>query len=255
MIHFTDEELEQIVQGEMPEPAHLAECEMCRGRVAEATALRQRLRSAFASVSASEGLAARVQKGLSRKSVAAAKGPRILSRLPVWAWPAAAAAAVILVFSLVFYLAEPSSVLAAQAALVEIHNHNLSPHGEFYSEAEPEKLAKYFKDKLGFVPTLPRLGKGMSLRGCCVVHFRRQLVGSYVVSTPKGAISVIVVTDEPKTLGKGGEFTHRGHTLWASSFAKCNMVVARFDGYSYCAVGKVPHDMLTQLLSQLLPAE
>ncbi|MDK1032182.1 MAG: hypothetical protein QGD94_09260 [Planctomycetia bacterium] len=255
MIHFTDEELEQIVQGEMLEPAHLAECEMCRGRVADATALRERLRSAFAPVSAGEGLAARVRTELSRKSVVAAKGPRILSRLPVWAWPAAAAAAVILVFSLVFYLAEPSSVLAAQAALVEIHNHNLSPHGEFYSEAEPEKLAEYFKDKLGFVPTLPRLGKGMSLRGCCVVHFREQPVGSYVVSTPKGVISVIVVSDRPDTLGKTRKFTRNGHTFWASSFAKCNMVIARLNDYSYCAVGEVPHDMLTQLLGQLLPGE
>jgi hypothetical protein len=150
-------------------------------------------------------------------------------------------------------VAAPPAVVAAQAELVKIHEHNLSANHEFYSEADPEKLAEYFKTKLGFSPTMPRPGRGLALRGCCVRHFRGQVVGSYVVETPQGVMSIVVVTDRPESLGMGQKFQHGQYTFWKSSFAKCDMVTARLGDYSYCAVGEISHEYLTELLGRLMP--
>ena len=93
----------------------------------------------------------------------------------------------------------------------------------------------------------------MSLRGCCITHFRDKPVGSYVVDTPRGVISVIVVTDTPKALGMKEELYQGGHTYWGESFAKCQMMAVRIGANTYCAVGEVPRHLLTDLLVQLVP--
>jgi len=171
------------------------------------------------------------------------------------AWPAAAAAVLVMAVILGIYVISPSPAMAARAELVKIHKHNLSAdhEHEFYSEADPEKLAEYFKNKLGFSPFMPVPSRGMALRGCCVRHFRGQIAGSYVVDTPQGVMSVVVVTDKPETLGMGGKFEHQGQVFWKSSFAKCDMVTVRLGDYSYCAVGEISHEYLTELLSRLMP--
>lgn len=259
MSHMTDEQLEDILQGEETGLAHLGECEHCRGRLAEKKAITQRLRSAFDSVHAGPELADRIRHKLNADAADGGvdqPGQRLLPwhhRRQMWPGLAAAAAILIVLVPLSIYLGSPSSAKAAQAELVKIHNHNLSPDHEFYSEAEPEKLAEYFKSKLGFNPRLPELGHGMAIRGCCVKHFRGEVVGSYVVDTPQGVMSVIVVTDMPESLGIVGKFKKGNQTYWKSSFAKCDMVSVRIGGYSYCAVGEISHEYLTELLSRLIP--
>jgi hypothetical protein len=168
-------------------------------------------------------------------------------------WPAVAAAVLVIGTILGIYVIRPSPAAAAHAALVRIHRHNLSPNHEFYSEADPKKLAEYFKNNLGFSPSMPRPAQGLALRGCCVRHFRGQIVGSYVVETPEGVMSVVVVTDRPESLGMGRKFQRAGRTFWESSFAKCDMVTVRLGDVSYCAVGETSHEYLTELLSQLIP--
>ena len=92
----------------------------------------------------------------------------------------------------------------------------------------------------------------MSLRGCCIAHFRDKPVGSYVVDTPRGTISIIVVTDSHGSLGMK-DFIYRGeHTYMAGSFAKCEMVTVELDGYTYCAVGEVSREYLADLLEKLV---
>jgi hypothetical protein len=259
MKHMTDEQFEDILQGEDADLAHLGECQDCRDRLAEKKAIAERLRSAFGSVQASPDLAGRIRQKLD-PGTAAATADQIAQhvstrhrRRKVWPGLAAAAAILIVLIPLSIYLGSPSAAKAAQAELVKIHNHNLSPDHEFYSEAEPEKLAEYFKNKLGFNPRLPELGHGMALRGCCVKHFRGEVVGSYVVDTPQGVMSVVVVTDKPESLGITGKFEKGGQTFWKSSFAKCDMVSVRIGDYSYCAVGEISHDYLTELLGRLIP--
>ena len=69
--------------------------------------------------------------------------------------------------------------------------------------------------------------------------------------------SVIVATDAPETMGLSRRPSPVGqtHAFWNGSFGHCNMVALRLNNYTYCAVGGggVSHEMLTTLLSQLLP--
>lgn len=261
MNHLTDEQLEGIMLSDSARPAHLEHCTECKERLAEKEVLAGRLRSAFTNVKAGQELAEQIRRRLNVHSTAPefAASRHLLSIRSHWrGWLAigSMAAALMIAVPIVFYLATPSPALAARAELVQIHEDNVyGRHGrhEFHSEADPDKLAQYFRDKLGFTPYMPVPSRGMALRGCCVRHFRGQIVGSYVVDTPSGVMSIVVVTDPPDSFGTGGRFEQDGYVFWKSSFAKCDMVTVRLGDYSYCAVGETSHKYLTELLTRLLP--
>ena len=256
MNHLTEEQFEDIMQGKAPAPLHLDECKSCRDRLAENKAIAKRLQSAFSNVQPDAILADKIRGQLKSGGAATSTPNRWLVRLlrqPKSVLSAAAGILIVLV-PIGLYLAAPSQAHAAQAQLVNIHKHNLGHNEEFYSDSDPQNLAAYFKSKLGFIPAFPSLDNGMSIRGCCITHFREQIVGSYVVDTPQGVISVIVVTDTPESIGmtRIAENTDCDRVLWKSFFAKCEMAAVHMGGYSYCAVGEVPHEMLANLLCQLL---
>ncbi|MHC4212511.1 MAG: anti-sigma factor family protein [Planctomycetota bacterium] len=249
MNHYTDEQFEDILQNKDVDPAHLEQCEDCRNRLEEKRAIAARLRSAFDSVKPDAELASRIHVQLDSLDAKAHRHHKLWSAL------AAAAAIIVVLVPLALYLAATSSTVASRAQLAKIHHLNLAPNHEFHSSDDPEKLAEYFKDKLDFVPALPLIDKGMEIRGCCVAHFKGSIVGSYVVDTPKGIISIIVVTDTPKSIGmrKIHKSTQTDQTYWRGSFARCSMVSVRLGDYSYCAVAEISHDYLKDLLERLLP--
>ena len=264
MNHLTNEQFEDIMQGNDIDLTHLNQCRDCRDSLVEKQAIAARLRSSFASVKADKGLADRIRDRINQSSKTTETAKSIqhtwTTQLHHKVWPALATAAAIFVVlvPLSMYVLTPSTASAAQAELVMIHQQNLGPHREFYNDADPKKLAEYFRDKLGFTPAFPCTGQGMKIRGCCVVHFKGQIVGSYVVDTPRGIISIIVVTDTPRQMGMTHMPEKKGYeqSLWKSSYAQCNMVIVRLDGYSYCAVGeisKISHKYLKDLLNRLLP--
>ncbi len=264
MNHLTNEQFEDIMQGNDIDLTHLNQCQDCQDKLAEKQAIAARLHSAFMSVKADEGLADQILSQINQNSKTAETAKSIqhtwTTRLHHKLWPALAAAAAIFVVlvPLSMYVLTPSTAKAAQAELVMIHQQNLGPHREFYNDTDPEKMAEYFKDKLGFTPAFPCTGQGMAIQGCCIAHFKGQIVGSYVVDTPRGVISVIVVTDTPKQMGmtRMSEKTGYKQSLWKSSYAHCNMVTVRLDDYSYCAIGeisKISHKYLKNLLNRLLP--
>ena len=262
MNHLTEEQFEDILQGNDQGFAHLNECGVCRQKLADKRLIADRLRTVFESVKPDKGLEEKIRNRISdiRRSQLSVSGDRWWkSRLNNKIWSSAAAAAVVfaVVFPLYFYLSVPSEALAGQAELVRIHEHNLSPHTEFYSETEPEKLAVYLKEILGFSPAMPKPDQGLAVRGCCIAHFKGEITGSYVVSTPKGTISVIVVPDRPEELALDRMADKNGYrrTFWKSSYAHCNMVAVSSGEYTYSAVGNVlniSHEYLRDLLGQLL---
>ncbi len=257
MSHLTDEQMEDILHGSLSESAHLVSCESCRFELAERRALSRRVRSAFACVSPDSRLAGDIRKRLIGES---SPRPRrffaYFSRVRFrrFALPAAAAAVLVVTVFLGVNVMPPPS---AMAEMVEIHNHNISAEHsrEFFSESSPVKLAEYFRSELGFSPSLPSPRRGLSLMGCCLRHFRGQIAGSYVVDTPSGVISIIVIAEDPEVLGIGSKFSYQGRVFWKGSFAKCDMVVVRLGAYSYCAVGEVSHEYLTELLSRLVAVD
>jgi anti-sigma factor RsiW len=257
--HLNDEQFEEALRAPADQSGHLAECSACRHRLEDMRAVRGRLQSAFASVAAPSALAERIQAAASGSgetttpsAPVSARRPLIL-RLRRYAWPMAAAAAILaLAVPLVVFLSGPSSVQAAQQELVNIHRQNLAEGHSFYSEDEPEKLAQYFKEKLGFAPAMPKLNQGMAIRGCCIAHFREEPVGSYVVDTPHGVVSIIVVTDQPSSLGLTRKSGHAGQPVWEGNLGMCNMAAVRMGDYTYAAVAEVPQHQLTQLLGLLV---
>ena len=259
MSHLTEEQFEDIIKGSMPEPQHIMECEDCKRALEEKKALMKRLRTAFASVKPNEELVTSVRENLISSAQAAkaheetghVKSFRIIPFKTI-AWPAAAAVFVIAAV-IGIYTAGPRAAMAAPEELAQIHQSNLSDNHEFFSSSDPEKLAQYLTNELGFSPSMPVPGQGMALRGCCVRHFRGQIAGSYVVDTPEGIISIVIVTDKPDSLGMASSFEQNGHVFYKGSFAKCNMITIRLGDYSYCAVGEISHEYLTELLSRLLP--
>lgn len=263
MNHLTDEQFENIMQGNDADIRHLSECKDCQKRLAEKRAVAKRLQMAFKSVKPDASLEKSIRNRIAGKRLQAdlvISGTRSWkTRLNDKIWSAIAAAAVLLAiaFPLSLYLLAPSSAIAGQAELVRIHEHNISPHTEFFSDAEPEKLAAYFKDKLGFTPAIPCTGQGLAIRGCCITHFKDQISGSYVVSTPEGIISIIVVPDTPKDMALDRMPVRKEdrQAFWKSSYAHCNMVAVRLGDYTYSAVGdisKISHEYLRELLTRLL---
>lgn len=257
MTHLSDKQFEDILQGAESEPEHLAHCQLCHDRLAERHAVSSRLRSAFDAVRPSKELSERISEHANRDALQEASGTYSPSGRTIhfrrWFVPLTAVAAVLLIgIPVIIFFTAPGSARAAQAELFQIHQNSLSGHTELYSDADPNALAAHLKNVLGFKPALPRLGAGMSLRGCCVAHFRNKPVGSYVVDTPRGVISIIVVTDKPRSLGMADALRRGDHTYGAGSFARCEMVTLRLDGYTYCAVGEVSRELLADLLEQLV---
>ena len=253
MEHLTEQQLEQILGGTSPASAHLEECELCRSRLSEFRAMRERLRGAFSSVHAGHELLENVRSRLNAANTVKSGRKREFPRVYKLLLRSGAAAAVLLIATiLIIDLATPKAAVAAEVELFQIHQHSVSPHTELYAHDDPKNLAEYLKGELGFQPAFPRLGAGMSLRGCCVTHFRNKPVGSYVVQAPEGIISVIVIKEDSKSLGLRDKLQRGDHTYMAGSFARCNMVTSELGGYTYCAVGEVPHAFLAELLDQLV---
>ena len=153
-------------------------------------ALGKRLTSAFDGVAASDKLV--------RKIGAQSESKRRLN-IKLWPMLTAAAAIFFVVLPLSFHLVKTRSVVATKAQLVEIHLENDAGNRQFFTDSDPVKMAEFFKDKLGFSPAAICTGNGVSLRGCCLAHFKGQIVGSYGVETPEGFVSIIIVDETPRS--------------------------------------------------------
>lgn len=258
MSHLTDEQFEDLMQGKNVRFTHLKNCIECRVQLAEKQALAFRLQSAFAGIKPTEQLAEHIRRKLNIGPVRL-KYIRKRHLLNVfflsrkWLSLASAAAAVLIIATSIIFLAEPDSAYGAKAELVKIHRDHLSADNRLYNQADPKKVEDYFKDKLGVSPIILRAEQGYSLRGCCLCRFKRKTAAGYVVATPHGRISIIVVNDRPLSLGMDRKIQQGKLVVWTGSFAGCNLAAVRIGYHSYCAVGEVPDKHLTELLVRLIP--
>jgi hypothetical protein len=255
MTHLTDEQIESILQGESLKTDHLNSCELCQSRLKEKQALATRLKTAFAGVVPSEMLAQKIrsQSASNAPTEHMPNAPRIVNvthRWRKWAATLSSVAAILVVGLLLRVTLTPTPVYAA---LVELHQYNLSEGLNYLPQTDPNVLAKHFQKELGFNPRLPEMGHGLQLRGCCIKHFKGNVVGSYVVDTPKGVISIVAVQDEPAAMDMKIRSKARGHTYFHSQFAKCDMIAVRIEDYTYCGIGEVSPDYLQTLLEKLMP--
>ncbi|NQV31763.1 MAG: hypothetical protein HQ515_03670 [Phycisphaeraceae bacterium] len=257
MTHLTNEQFEDILQTQDLSNDHLNGCEQCQARLKEKQTLAARLKNAFADIAPSDELAKKIrsQIALGSPKETEPNEPRIVNLTHPWKrWATTfSSIAAILVVGLILKVTVVPT--PAYAGLVKIHQHNLSEGHDFVAQSDPNLLAVHFREQLGFNPRLPELGHGLELRGCCIKHFQGDIVGSYIVDTPQGIISVIVVEDEPASLGIETVSQNNGQTYFLSQFAKCDMVAIRIADYTYCAVGEISSIYLQSFLEKLLPKE
>lgn len=259
MSHLTPEQFEDILQGRAGIPEHIAQCADCRARLAGQRALARRLRQAFSSIHAGPDLAGRIRADIAagRQAGAARGRPRIIPlHVHRYAWSALAAAAAILIVvaSVTFYVDTGSQARAAQAALVGIHHVNLGSLDKLVKDEDPANLCKYLESEVGHSPAMVCTGSGLSMCGCCVRQFQGRPVASYVVEAENAPVSIIVVPHSPKALGmtpapRGPAATR---AVWQARCGGCNMASVRIGEYSYCAVGQVPQKALSGVLHNLL---
>jgi hypothetical protein len=268
MSHLTPEQIEQWVQEPQGAPDHARECLSCRQRLDEALEIRRRLRRAYATIHADEALGRQVAASLRAAEddrpaaagsttraaalpLAAANRSRLLAR---WLPPSLAAAAILIAaVALSLYVAGPQPAQAAPAELAQIHQANLMPHADLHGSADPNQVADYLRKELGFVPAMPQLGAGRELRGCCVAYFRNRPVGSYVMETGRGIISIIVLRDKAGSLSLGDQTRRQDRTYHTGAFARNCLAAVEIDGFTYCAVGQTDAPWLIDLLLSLLP--
>ena len=252
-MRLTDEQLEAIVCSQAPEPADLDAAD--RARLTEARAVRGRLKSAFASVTAGAALAERISASL-RTPVAAdqsdtARRRRVI-RLTWRLAPIAAAAALLIAVALLDFGAEPA--LAGPTELARIHNDNLTPTGRFLAVSDADQIARHFQKHLGFSPRIRVPGDRAVLVGGCVAEFRGKPAATYLLALGEQRVSVIVTSESPQDMGLVCECgcglsdctcCHTGQC------GDCNIISVRIGDRSYNVVGSVPPEVLKSLLVRL----
>ena len=263
MSHLTTEQLDEIVRGLIDQPDHVTGCEICQGRVAEANAVRGRLRTAFASVEPDEVFMTvlRTRVATAREQLDRPEEPAPATPVPPKrriAWPRLwrtglplSAAAAIIIGVVLLVTGEPGT---AQAELEAIHQANLSGRGAFLRADDPEKVADLLKTGMGCRPRMLACD-GVKYRGGCLRKFRDGQAGTYIVDACSGQVSIVVARVDPDSLGFGHKGELDGQAVWWCRSGKCNLVMVRKGELVYIATGFIEHQKLRELIVQLLKAE
>ncbi len=211
----------------------------------EYAAQSKRLQQAFRTVTPTPQLADNIRQLLVLTDASAARPARRFGR---WL----TAAVIILGAGIaLFYLGPAPDATAAQRNLLHIHQSNLAPDGAAYRESDPQRVAARIRQQLGCCPVAPLRDSHSAGRNTCtcVNCTCDPSVCSYLVDTDRGPISGSVVPDRPAALG----MRTAASGLWQGAVDGNNLVAQRVQDYTYCAVGAVSNDALTQLLFYILP--
>ncbi|MCE5326838.1 MAG: hypothetical protein LLG01_10510 [Planctomycetaceae bacterium] len=263
MMHLNAEQFEEALLDEAPHREHLAGCAQCREALAGMRALRERLRTAYEGVRAPAELAARIRRqtvGMSQQHAGQAlpltKPRRHAVRFPrVWRYASLAAAAIVLVAAGLVMQLWPAGATAAQIELAQIHQQNVAAMAAGGSNmlcGDMSAMRAFVKARTGCSPLTPCCGAGTNVECCCVQKFRGRPVGCFVLKTPKGPVSLVVVPDKVDTLGMTTSIQVDGHAARGSSAAGSNMLACGVGGYTYCAVGNVDHSQLADVMAQVV---
>jgi hypothetical protein len=256
IMSITETKLEELVRGETDESE--LDDEDVASAVEGHRALQQRLQTAFNSVRPGIHTFVRIQSAVSSAGIQPPSDVRHTRPFPRWHVAVSAAAMVLVVLGAAMLLGpganpptEPGSAPGkiAQAVLAHIHSETAS-HPAHPSEDWTE-LRGYLAETTGIAP---RRVSGSRLR--LVGGSRTELFGesaaSYVMQTPQGPVTVVVMRMHPDRLN----FDHcrevDARRLWACGFREYRMVAVRVGKLTYCCIGKLDHDKLSQILLPLL---
>lgn len=262
MSRWNDDHFESILSGQTPAPPEGQSDQELLRRLETHRAIKDRLRRAFAGVKPDAALEARLRRRLAaadQRSAATvpAAGGSLWSRLRLRRSlaPVLAAAALIVAAAIplsVLFLQQPAQ--AAQKEFAAIHGKHQAGGKYLFRAADVAQLAAHLKAELPYEPGIPRVRPGDKVCGCCVDRFLGQPVGSYLLETPQGLVSLIVAQAAPDTLDLSHKIERDGRIIYACGYAECRIAGVRSNGVSYYAVGKLPRETLIDLLMQVVPA-
>jgi len=244
---LTPEQIEDILSGQTPQGDGLDAEDLAR--LAEARAMRGRLRAAFDSTHASDSLADKVRAGL-KSAPAPVRGGII--RFPMRFLPAAAVAAVLILAPILYSLWGPELAQAGTVELANIHKVNLAGPEGFYATGDCEKIKAYFNRKMGFVPKLLVDCPEFRIVGCYVAKLKGKTVATYVVELDDTKASIIISEDWPKKLGLGCGCGHPHCKCFHNGRCEdLSIVSVRLGERSYSVVGSLPAESLKVVLERL----
>jgi len=257
---LTTEQFESILAGACPEPDDLSAED--RARLAEARAVRGRLKQAFAGVTAGASLAERIGAAVraETESTDVRSGERDedgnprggVIRLVRWLAPLAVAAAVLVAAALLDFSGQP--VEAGVVQLTQIHSDNLAARGGFQRLSDADEIARHLHAGVGFSPRVVTASDETSLVGCSVAEFGRGRAASYLLTVGAEKVSVIVTAERPDEMGLpcgcGCGVTDCAcfHT---GQCENSNIVSLRIGEHSYTAVGAASPEILKGVLDRL----
>jgi len=143
---------------------------------------------------------------------------------------------------------------AAQPELAGIHDEFLqhdAGDNRFLDSDDPAALAAFLERKLGAAPMFPKPSGKMAVKCCCKTKFRGRAVGSYLLTTPEGPVSVVAVSDSLESLGLKCQVQRGARLYRACKYGDCNIVAYRLGAYTYCATGRTKRETLLAVLDRL----
>lgn len=245
---LNDEQIHNALDGNEPADLNEADRQTLRGH----RALRDRLRGCFADVAAPAGLADRI-RGATEAAINASAGESRVYRMGPWLRSGLAAAAVlVLALALPYVFVPQTPIQAAQPQLVHIHEQNLAHEAGFMPAEDPCRVADHMAAETGHRPRMPDC-EAVNVVGCRVGRLWDRAVGTYLVETADGPVSLVVTADPPEKLAlRLPEFTDRDVTFHPCKTDRCNILAVRIGDLTYVAVGQVDHDTLQAVLLALL---
>ncbi len=250
MKHLTDEQFEDLLHGQVPEPGHLRDCEVCQSKLAERRALAGRLQSAFASLQAGVDLRSRIVAATQAPSAPARRPLRLRVHRRLWSVVVAAAVIAFCTVSLSLFRHTASQVQASQVELSGIHHRTLDHPETLFHDEDPNRMADRLEDLTGQRPTLMQPCERWLICGSRTCSFKGRSVPTYMVESASGRVSVVILPETPKALGMTYDPV-RG--TWTATCKCCRMAAVRVGADTYYALGDVPHDVLDEVLERIAP--
>lgn len=250
MNHLTDEQLEDLLHGQMPEPGHLRECEVCQSKLAERRALAGRLQSAFTSLQAGADLRSRIVAATQKPSAQAVRPLRLRVNRRLWSMMAAAAVVVFCAVAVSLFRQTASRVQASQLELSGIHHLTLDHPEALFRDEDPNRMADRLEDLTGERPTLIQPCERWVICGSRTCTFKGRNVPTYMVESASGRVSVVILPETPQELGMKRD-SARG--TWTATCRCCRMAAVRLGTDTYYALGDVPHEVLSEVLERIAP--
>lgn len=238
---------------------HLNQCVHCRAAVENIRGVEDRLRTVWREEPAPDGLWARIQDGLDGAASAMPSGER-QRRVTPWLWLAAAAAMLVLMFSVMQLGSIFPSTATRQARLLSVPVDDLqtfvvSQRALDVAETAPVSLRKWFQNKVSFSPpVLPGQVEKAKLAGGRLCHFLNRRVASFMYRTDGRYVSVYVMPREGLTLPDGeGIDLHRAQATVHEVQGYTHLVWSQTD-LLYSFVSDLPQDRIVPMAKAIAQA-